>query len=81
MPVRNVTKDYPPTLLIHGTADTDVPYEESVMMEREFKKHGVDFKFITLQNSEHGFRGADPQAVEDAYAAIVPFTDARVKKA
>ena len=28
-PVRNVTAAYPPTLLIHGTKDTDVPYEQS----------------------------------------------------
>ena len=27
MPVKNVTSDYPPTSLIHGTKDTDVPYE------------------------------------------------------
>lgn len=32
-PVRNVSAAYPPTLLIHGTADTDVPYEESVKMD------------------------------------------------
>jgi acetyl esterase/lipase len=28
-PIRNVTSQYPPTLLIHGTADTDVPYSLS----------------------------------------------------
>src|SRR5262245_23860173 len=27
-PVRNVSADYPPTLLVHGTEDTDVPYEQ-----------------------------------------------------
>lgn len=27
MPLRNVTASYPPTVLIHGTADTDVPFE------------------------------------------------------
>ena len=26
MAVKNVTENYPPTLMIHGTADTDVPY-------------------------------------------------------
>jgi dipeptidyl aminopeptidase/acylaminoacyl peptidase len=26
-PVKNVTRGYPPTLLIHGTQDTDVPFE------------------------------------------------------
>jgi Prolyl oligopeptidase family len=28
MPVANVTPEYPPTLLIHGEKDTDVPYEQ-----------------------------------------------------
>src|SRR5262245_21217674 len=26
-PVCNASPDFPPTLLVHGTADTDVPYE------------------------------------------------------
>ena len=34
-PVLNVTSDYPPVLMIHGTADTDVPYEESAAMARQ----------------------------------------------
>jgi acetyl esterase/lipase len=37
-PARNVTKDYPPTLLIHGTRDTDVPYEQSVEMDKELTR-------------------------------------------
>src|SRR5438552_2612108 len=35
-PVRNVTADYPPTMLVHGTTDTDVPYELSANMAKEF---------------------------------------------
>ena len=35
-PVRNVTTDYPPTMLVHGTEDTDVPYELSADMAKEF---------------------------------------------
>ena len=27
-PVRHVTKEYPPTLLLHGDKDTDVPFED-----------------------------------------------------
>ena len=40
-PVRNVSDMYPPTLLIHGTKDTDVPHEQSVAMDRELSRHGV----------------------------------------
>src|ERR1043166_10702 len=29
-PLRNVTSNYPPTLLLHGDQDEDVPYEQSV---------------------------------------------------
>jgi dipeptidyl aminopeptidase/acylaminoacyl peptidase len=31
-PVRNVSPGHPPTLLIHGTEDTDVPYALSAAM-------------------------------------------------
>ena len=73
MPVKNVTKKYPPTLLIHGTADTDVPYEQSVMMQREFKKHGVEHRLVSIENGEHGLGGGDPQAIDDAYKAALAF--------
>jgi hypothetical protein len=48
MPVNNVTREYPPTLLIHGTEDTDVPCEQSVMMADEFKKYGIDHELIMI---------------------------------
>ena len=57
MPVKNVTEDYPPALLIHGTDDTDVPYEQSVMMVDQFKRHGVEHELITIHGGEHGLGG------------------------
>src|SRR5439155_22731694 len=41
-PVRNVAATYPPTMLIHGTNDTDVPYELSAMMAKELSRKGVE---------------------------------------
>jgi dipeptidyl aminopeptidase/acylaminoacyl peptidase len=73
MAVKNVTAQYPPTYLMHGAADTDVPYEQSVMMATEFRKHGVPHEFITLQNGEHDFSGADPVLVEKAYRGAIAF--------
>ena len=60
MPVRNVTADYPPTMLIHGTEDTDVPYEQSVMMAEQFKAHNVEHELVTIPGGEHGLGGRRP---------------------
>ena len=73
MPVKNVSPDYPPTLLIHGELDTDVPYEQSVLMAAELKKHRVEHRLISIANGEHGLAGADPQAAADAYHAALAF--------
>lgn len=75
MPVRNVTHDYPPTMLIHGTDDTDVPYEQSLMMAEEFKKHNVEHKLITLPGAEHGLRDGDPELVDAAYDSAFKYID------
>ncbi|MCB1124212.1 MAG: alpha/beta hydrolase [Verrucomicrobiae bacterium] len=73
MAVKNVSSDYPPTLLIHGTEDTDVPYEQSVLMADQFKLHGVPHRLISIENGEHGLGGGDPEAINQAYAAVLPF--------
>ncbi len=73
MAVRNISNQYPPTLLIHGTEDTDVPHEQSVMMATEFRRHGVEHRLISVQRGEHGLAGADRNDVEAAYAAVLPF--------
>jgi acetyl esterase/lipase len=75
MPVRNVSSDYPPTLMIHGTDDTDVPHEQSVMMVREFKRHDVEHKLISIKNGEHGLGGGDPEKIDAAYKAAEKFLD------
>jgi acetyl esterase/lipase len=72
-PIRNVTRDWPPTLLIHGTRDTDVPYEQSELMAKKFKQKGVPFTLIPIDHGEHGFEGGDPQKIGEAYRAVEKF--------
>jgi acetyl esterase/lipase len=57
-PVRNVTREYPPTLLLHGDNDTEVPFEQSVLMATELKRHGVHHELISMPGRGHGFDGA-----------------------
>lgn len=79
MAVRNVTPDYPPTMLIHGTDDTDVPWEQSAMMAEQFRKHGVEHRLISIQNGEHGLGGGDPAKIDEAYASAFEFVDRHMK--
>src|SRR5262249_3984428 len=66
-PVRNVSAKYPPTMLIHGTRDTDVPYELSRDMARELSRKGVEHELITIPEGGHGLAGVKPAVVTETY--------------
>jgi acetyl esterase/lipase len=72
-PVRNISDKYPPTLLIHGTKDTDVPYEQSKMMAEELARKGVRHELITVPEAGHGLAGAKPAEVADIQDRVVAF--------
>ena len=74
-PVKNVTPEYPPTMLFHGTADTDVPYGQSVMMAKELARVGVEHEFITIPEGGHGFdgHGFKVPAIVDAFDRMLAF--------
>src|SRR5262245_57321187 len=80
MPVKNVTAAYPPTVLIHGTADTDVPFEQSQLMAQEFQKHGVAFKFHQIAKAEHGLTGGDRAEIEEAQRKAFEFVKVHLER-
>lgn len=61
-PILFVSADDPPTLLIHGDADTLVPISNSEIMLAALQKEGVTSKFITIAGGDHGFRRAEDRA-------------------
>ena len=54
-PLQLVDRAYPPTLLLHGDHDTDVPYEQSVLMAAALRAAGVSHELITIEGGGHGF--------------------------
>lgn len=72
-PVRNVTRQYPPTLLVHGTEDTDVPYQRSVLMDKELTRAGVPHELYTVPGGAHGLAGADPATLRQTYEKALSF--------
>ncbi len=78
-PVRNVTSKYPPTVLIHGTADTDVPYEESDAMDKALAKFNVPHKFISVPGGGHVLSGVAASDREKIYAEALAFVKEHVR--
>ena len=78
-PVRNVTARYPPTLLVHGTKDTDVPYEQSALMAKELSRQGVEHELITVPDAGHGLVGAKPSVVAGVRERVLAFLNKHLK--
>jgi len=75
-PVRNITADYPPTLLLHGNQDKDVPYEQSVLMAEELSRQHIECELITMEGRDHGFDNKmDDPLVRDAFSKVPAFLD------
>lgn len=78
-PVRNVSAAYPPTLLIHGTEDTDVPFEQSELMAEQFARHNVPFVLKRIDGGEHGLGGGKPEQIADAWQTMSEFIAEKLK--
>jgi len=51
----NVDKNYPPTYLAHGTADTLVPYSQSVQLGNSLKAKNIPYVLDIIPGSGHDF--------------------------
>jgi acetyl esterase/lipase len=76
-PLNWVTPAAAPTLILHGTEDKYVAYEQALWMRDRLQACGVDVEMLTLEGAGHGFKGAD---AEKADAAMFAFFDKRLKK-
>jgi len=54
-PISHVSRDDPPTLIIHGDKDDLVPLQQSERMVAKLKEAGVPAKLIVKKNCGHGW--------------------------
>lgn len=54
-PVHHISENVPPTLILHGKADSTVPYENVVRFEHAMHQHGNICKLIGYRKQGHGF--------------------------
>lgn len=71
-PIRYVTPDDPPTLLIHGDADQLVKLENSQSIYEVLQEKKVDSELIVIKGAAHGFNGED---AKKASAALIQWFD------
>jgi dipeptidyl aminopeptidase/acylaminoacyl peptidase len=57
-PILNVDTHFPPTLLLHGSADADVPVEQSKDMYAALTNMGVKAELLIFPDAEHVFDAA-----------------------
>ena len=65
-PLNWVTPNAAPTLIVHGTEDKYVAYEQGVWMRDRLQACGVEVELLTLEGAGHGFKGADAEKAEQA---------------
>jgi acetyl esterase/lipase len=49
----NIDKNDPPTIIVHGTADKLVPYENSVHLAEQLKTNQIKHELVTIEEGEH----------------------------
>lgn len=76
-PIRNITPNFPPVLLIHGDQDKDVPFEQSVLMDKALELKNIKHKFIRVNNYGHVFDlvegGLKNQKVSEVFTEVLNF--------
>lgn len=76
-PLYWVTPDAPPMLLLQGTDDKYVNYEQAVLMRDRLKAADVEVELLTLQGAGHGFKGED---LKRANSAAIEFLEKHLKQ-
>jgi dipeptidyl aminopeptidase/acylaminoacyl peptidase len=76
-PIFHITKDSPPTLIIHGNSDTTVVRDQSIELSRVLEASGVEHRLILVPNAGHAF--ALKTKAFDLRKDVVEFFDRHLK--
>jgi acetyl esterase/lipase len=74
-PINHVSKDDPPTLIIHGDADKLVPIQQAEILIKKLQDAGVEAKLVTKPGAGHGWANMQPDLV-----TIADWFDAHLRK-
>jgi acetyl esterase/lipase len=78
-PITHATKDDPPVLILHGTADKTVPYQQSELLASVLKKVGIKHELMLIEGAPHTFHLQPKQ--QDLRPVVLGFFDQHLKHA
>ena len=78
-PIRNVTATYPPTILLHGELDNDVPCEESQNMAARLAEVGIEYELLVVEGAGHGLGGVPVELVASIEGRAAAFLLSRLR--
>jgi len=76
-PVSHITKNDPPFLIMHGTADTTVDLNQSIEFDKKLRAAGVESKLIIIEGAPHTFHLQPKQ--KDLRPIVLGFFDKHLK--
>ncbi len=65
-PIKHITADSAPTLIIHGDKDKLVPIQQAEVFIAKQKKAGVPAELVVKKGADHGWQGMDKDLVRFA---------------
>ena len=80
-PIKYVTPDDPPMLLMHGGNDMAVPFNQSELLYAALRKAGVEATLYKVEGGGHGFRGAVNDTPASLRKMVLDFFDRHLKQA
>jgi acetyl esterase/lipase len=69
-PISWVTPEAAPTLIIHGTKDDVVPFDQAIWMRERLHAADVPVELLTIEGAGHGFGGNDALRANEATLAF-----------
>lgn len=76
-PAQHVDSSDPPFLILHGTADNQVPVEQSEILARALQQAGVEHELVILEGAPHSFDLQPKQ--RDLRPLVIGFFDKHLK--
>jgi dipeptidyl aminopeptidase/acylaminoacyl peptidase len=77
-PINHVSKIKVPLFMAYGLEDPRVVIDHAYNLEKELKRHEIDYELMVKKKEGHGYRKFENQV--EFYSKVIDFLDANLKK-